>query len=259
MCGGDVKRPWGVGGAGRRSAALVGGVVFAVVSSCATDAPRPVAPASAAAPAPGFEASTDGAPADPLDDPHAPVEAVARAVQAQRRMKDEAFKQSADSPLPAARRAAFTGLNYFPFDARYRFVVKLEPCPPETVVETATTRPNDVRRYRCAGVFRFTVDGAPCSLLALTLDLGVPDAAADLFIPFRDATSGRETYAAGRYLQIRRRGAGAAYVLDFNQAFNPYCAYGGDYSCPIPPPENRLPVAIRAGEKLPSWGRRTQR
>ncbi len=189
---------------------------------------------------------------NPLDDPRATVEAVERATQAQRQLRDRAFKLDADSPLPPDRREAFTGLRYFPFDARYRFVVKLEPCPRTAIIETATTRPDDARRYRCAGVFRFTAEGVSCALLALTPDLGAPDAAPDLFVPFRDATAGKETYAAGRYLQLKRRGADEdEYVLDFNQAFNPYCAYGGNYSCPLPPPENRLPVPIRAGEKLP--------
>ncbi|MDW8217764.1 MAG: DUF1684 domain-containing protein [Acidobacteriota bacterium] len=224
--------------------------MLAVVSGCAPDAPRPMPPRLP--PPATAEAGAGGTPTNPLDDPRAPVEVVERAVQAQRQIKDQAFKVGKDSPLPANRRAAFQGLNYFPFDARYRFVVKLEPCPKADVIETATTRADDARRYRCAGVFRFTVDGVACSLLALTPDIGVPDAATDLFIPFRDATSGRETYAAGRYLQLKRRGADAEYVLDFNQAFNPYCAYGGEYSCPLPPPENHLPVAIRAGEKSPS-------
>ncbi len=239
------RRTEGWGLAGR--SLLVAGIVWSL-PGCATDAPRLVRPPAASA-----EAASGGALTQVLEDPLTPVEVAAQAILAQRQMKDRAFKQADDSPLPPDRRATFTGLNYFPFDARYRFVVKLEPCPQESRIETATTQSDDVRRYRCAGVFRFKVDNVPCTLLALTPDLGVPDAAPDLFIPFRDATSGQETYAAGRYLQLKRRSPEAAYVLDFNQAFNPYCAYGGNYSCPLPPPENHLPVAIRAGEKQPSW------
>jgi uncharacterized protein (DUF1684 family) len=73
----------------------------------------------------------------------------------------------------------------------------------------------------------------------------------ELFVPFRDATSGRETYGAGRYLEVEVRPANGTYraTLDFNLAYNPYCAYSPDYSCPIPPAENTLPVAITAGER----------
>ncbi len=233
-------------------ACLVGAAV--ILSGCAADAPRPVtAPPTSLATAPPAAPVTDASPEpplSPLDDPHAPVERVAQALLAQRELKDRAFRLDADSPIPPGQRKTFRGLTYFPFDASYRFVVRLEPCPKETAVEMATNRPGETRRYRCAGVFRFTVEGVACSLFVLTPDLGVPEAAADLFIPFRDTTAGKETYAAGRYLQLKRRPTNE-YVLDFNQAFHPYCAYGGNYSCPLPPPENHLPVAIRAGEKLP--------
>jgi len=108
---------------------------------------------------------------------------------------------------------------------------------------TNTGEQRDALRY---GFFEFTVDGQACRLQAYrTSDEGETP---HLFIPFRDATSGKETYAAGRYLELPENTSGV-YDLDFNLAFNPYCAYGGDYSCPFPPPENHLKVAIRAGEK----------
>jgi uncharacterized protein (DUF1684 family) len=222
----------------------VAGALAALVG-CTNDAPRPVVPSPPPAATPPASVSSN-----PLEDPDAPVEQVVQALLAQREMKDRTFKLDADSPLPPDQRKTFTGLSYFPFDPNYRFIVKLEPCAGETTVQMATNRPGETRRYRCAGVFRFTVEGVACSLLVLTPDLGVPEAAADLFIPFRDTTAGKETYAAGRYLQLKRRPTNE-YVLDFNQAFHPYCAYGGAYSCPLPPPENHLPVAIRAGERLP--------
>jgi uncharacterized protein (DUF1684 family) len=71
-----------------------------------------------------------------------------------------------------------------------------------------------------------------------------------LFVPFADETSGRETYGAGRYLDLDRTSTGI-YVIDFNTAYNPYCAYNPTYDCPVPPKENRLPLPIRAGEKMP--------
>jgi hypothetical protein len=80
-----------------------------------------------------------------------------------------------------------------------------------------------------------------------------------LFVPFTDLTSGTETYAAGRYMELDRTATGI-YTIDFNRAFHPYCYYNEDYDCPFPPPSNRLPVPVRAGEKLaqsniPSAGR----
>ncbi|MGQ9896895.1 MAG: DUF1684 domain-containing protein [Acidobacteriota bacterium] len=232
-------------------ACLLGSALL--LSGCISDAPRPVTTPPVTTPPPSMTPATSVTPdpsLSPLDHPQSSVERVAQALLVEREMKDRAFKLDADSPIPAERRQTFTGLAYFPFDASYRFVVKLEPCSTESTIEMATNHPGETRRYRCAGVFRFTVDGVACSLLVLTPDLGVPGAAADLFIPFRDTTAGQETYAAGRYLQLKRRPTNE-YVLDFNRAFHPYCAYNNSYSCPLPLPENHLPVAIRAGEKLP--------
>jgi uncharacterized protein (DUF1684 family) len=92
-----------------------------------------------------------------------------------------------------------------------------------------------------AGTVRFLVDGSEAALIAFQQG----DA---LFIPFRDATSGSDTYGAGRYVEAEGLGAGR-YLLDFNRAYNPYCAYNDDWRCPLPPTDNWLTVAIRAGEK----------
>lgn len=102
------------------------------------------------------------------------------------------------------------------------------------------------------GWVRFEVDGTPCRLAVYWLD----EYAGGIFIPFRDATSGTETYAAGRYLWDSAKGADLGYegdrlVLDFNYAYHPSCAYDAIWSCPLAPAENRLPIAIRAGERLP--------
>jgi uncharacterized protein (DUF1684 family) len=96
------------------------------------------------------------------------------------------------------------------------------------------------------GVLEFTLHGQPLRLSAF-VEVGQRDDR--LFVPFTDLTSGKETYQAGRYLDISRSATGV-YVVDFNLAYNPYCYYNPTYDCPYPPKENRLQVAIRAGEKI---------
>jgi uncharacterized protein (DUF1684 family) len=102
-------------------------------------------------------------------------------------------------------------------------------------------------RNSMVGTLEFTLKGQPMTLGAFV------EAGADvnrLFVPFSDMTSGTETYAAGRYLELDRTPTGI-YTIDFNKAFNPYCYYNDDYDCPYPPRESRLPLPIRAGERLP--------
>jgi uncharacterized protein (DUF1684 family) len=112
----------------------------------------------------------------------------------------------------------------------------------ERIVMPTTTGGEQV--YRRAGVVRFHVDGEPTQVT-----LYASDDTHDLFLPFRDATSGRETYGAGRYLEVEPPGPDGRVVIDLNYVYNPYCAYNPEWSCPIPPGENWLTVPIRAGEK----------
>ena len=99
-----------------------------------------------------------------------------------------------------------------------------------------------VQRYRRAGALTFEVSGQPAQITLY-------DAGDDgFFVPFRDATSGRETYGAGRYLEAEAQSDGLV-VVDFNEAYNPYCAYNARWTCPIPPSANWLQVPIRAGER----------
>lgn len=164
-------------------------------------------------------------------------------IERQRLEKDEFFKTDPRSPIPWAARSKMAGLEYFPVDPRYRFRVKLTryPKPEPVVLATSKGVPRNMVRY---GFFEFAVEGQPRRLQVYrSLD---PDPY--LFVPFRDATSGRETYGAGRYLDLEAR-TGDDYVLDFNVAYNPYCAYSNDYVCPFPPRENWLDIPIRAGEK----------
>lgn len=156
--------------------------------------------------------------------------------------KDSYLRTSPDSPLEGS---AFTGLNYYPPEARLRLEATLEPfATRETVfLETST---GDTQPYLRFGRSSFAVDAQPC-----TLTLYQPTYAAEerFFVPFRDATSGHETYGAGRYLEVSLLPDGRV-LLDFNYAYHPFCVYSARYRCPLPPAENRLSVAIRAGEKL---------
>jgi uncharacterized protein len=170
-------------------------------------------------------------------------------IAAQRAEKDRAFRQDATSPIPAAKRASFQGLGYFPIDPQYRLPASLEAAPSNPpVFFTMETSQHEPRRMQRIGTLRFAIAGAPYTLAAFSeTDEGAPNR---LFLPFYDQTNGAETYKGGRYLELDRTPTGL-YDLDFNRAYHPSCVYDPQYDCPVPPRENRLPVAIRAGERLP--------
>jgi len=139
----------------------------------------------------------------------------------------------------------YKGLKYFPVDFRYRYELPLTPIPrPDTVI-IMSTRGNPRRAVRI-GWFDFLVGRTRCRLEATRLlEPGVGEK--DFGIFFRDATTGKETYPVGRYVDAEPL-PGGRFILDFNLAYNPACAVSDHYNCPIPPRENRLKVAIRAGE-----------
>lgn len=159
-----------------------------------------------------------------------------------RAAKDRFFKEHPQSPLTDAQRAGFGGLRYFPERPDLRLALTVEPLAQESTIVMQTST-GDRQSYRRLGRLRFAVDGQEA---ALTL---FADEAGGLFLPFADALAGSETYGAGRYLEPEPLADGRV-LIDFNLAYNPYCAYNDDWSCPITPPENRLRVAIRAGERL---------
>ena len=103
------------------------------------------------------------------------------------------------------------------------------------------------KTFHRAGTFEFSVAGTAQRLVALASS-AVPEPGEELFIPFRDATTGKETYDIGRYLSVEYEGEGEGHLLDFNTATNPLCNYSPHYNCPLPPKENVVTVAIRAGE-----------
>ncbi|HVC33858.1 MAG TPA: DUF1684 domain-containing protein [Chloroflexota bacterium] len=156
--------------------------------------------------------------------------------------KDHFFAQSHGSPLTDKQRRRFAGLEYYPENPDLVIEAALEVSPDRGTLTLEATG-GDARTYRRAGIVHFTVDGKSAQLTLFEADEGER-----LFLPFRDATSGKETYGAGRYLEVSRPQDGCV-VVDFNYADNPYCAYNAHWSCPLPPHENWLAVPIRAGEK----------
>ena len=160
--------------------------------------------------------------------------------------KDAEFQKLSDYPIPNSRKADFLPLAYFPIDPVFNVPALLKPSTDSTIlyIPTSSGQPRAERR---AGTLEFTLQGQPMTLMAF-----VEADATDLnrlFVPFNDTTSGNETYAGGRYLDLIRNRTGV-YELDFNMAYHPYCVYNPLTECPYPPPENRLKVPIRAGERL---------
>jgi uncharacterized protein (DUF1684 family) len=180
---------------------------------------------------------------------HQPTVSYADAVTELRADKDEFFRTNHHSPVPEAERAAFTGLPYYPIDEALRFEeVVLEPYDGEEPVSFAIpTSDGKLRPAVRAGTFRFEVAGVPSRLTAYTFENQPDDGS--VFVPVLDATSGGETYGAGRYLDLEREEDGT-YTLDFNLLYHPSCVYDARFSCPLTPAENRLSVRIEAGERL---------
>jgi uncharacterized protein (DUF1684 family) len=162
--------------------------------------------------------------------------------------KDALFREHAQTPLTPEARASFEGLAYWPYDPDGRVVAEFEP-----ERDPAAADGGQHVAFTRIGTLRFELKGRPLSLGAHWIE----GYAGGLFVPFRDATSGSETYGGGRYLldSIKSADLGSdlsagTVVLDFNYAYHPSCAYDPRWPCPLAPPENRLPIPIRLGEKL---------
>jgi uncharacterized protein (DUF1684 family) len=156
--------------------------------------------------------------------------------------KDRVFAKDPHSPLTPEHRRTFRGLDYFAENPGLAIKASVDRKvePGEVRMGTSGGEEQVYQRY---GLVRFRVDDEPAQLTLYS-----SDDSDELFIPFRDATSGRETYGAGRYLELHAHGDDV--TIDFNYAYNPNCAYDPAWSCPLPPPENWLKVPIRAGEKV---------
>ena len=184
-------------------------------------------------------ACTSG-PSAPVD-PHAYVQTITEA----RAVKDKTFREEPE-PIPADKRNVLLPLRYYPPDPSYTAPAELKLANERPVFEMPTST-GKLRRMERVGVLEFSLRGQPMSLAAFVEE---GQALENLFVPFADLTTGKETYPAGRYLDIRPTSTGF-YNIDFNMAYNPTCAYNATYDCPYPPASNRLKVEIRAGEKAP--------
>jgi uncharacterized protein (DUF1684 family) len=169
-------------------------------------------------------------------------------IAAERASKERMFRESPDSPIPSGKQDEFLPLSYFPIDSAYTTpaVLNLSEDRPAFEMPTSTGK---LRKMERVGVLEFTLKGQSLSLGAF-VEAGT-SRITQLFVPFSDMTTGTETYAAGRYLDLQPTSTGL-YEIDFNRAYNPYCAYNESYDCPYPPPSNRLKVPVRAGERMPS-------
>jgi uncharacterized protein (DUF1684 family) len=158
-----------------------------------------------------------------------------------RREKDRFFALDSQSPLTLEQKKDFHGLNYFPENPTLRLEVQVEEFPKKDTIQMQTST-GGAQRYIRYGKFEFVVEGQTAALTIYASQDG-------FFLPFADSLAGTETYGAGRYLEPESLG-GDTFLVDFNLAYNPYCAYNDQWTCPVTPPENRLGVPIRAGEKL---------
>ena len=169
------------------------------------------------------------------------MEELASELESFRAEKNEFFGHDPQSPLTVQQKRDFHGLNYFPENPDLRLDVKVEELPIKERIEMQTST-GDVQVYFRHSRVRFPVDGQEAQLTIYEGDYG-------FFLPFVDSLAGKETYPAGRYLEPEPQ-PGGHFLIDFNMAYNPYCAYNEHWSCPLTPFENHLKVPIRAGEKI---------
>jgi uncharacterized protein (DUF1684 family) len=177
------------------------------------------------------------------------------AIMQYRADKDDYFRTGAGSPIPAADRASFAGLSYFPVDEAWILddLALVPYAGDEPVRFEIPTTDGRLRPAERAGVFHFDLAGTGHALTAYRL-AGVDGELHDsLFVPFLDATSGSDTYGAGRYLDLEPEDDGT-WTLDFNLAYHPSCVYDPRFSCPLTPAENRLAIRVEAGERLAAGG-----
>lgn len=163
---------------------------------------------------------------------------------------NEEFANPDESPLTADSLKTFKALPFYPIDTNFCIVTRFEPIisEPFEMATTTTRKP----LYKVFGKVTFVLLGDTLTLhIYQNQNLMTREGYENyLFLPFTDLTNGEETYPGGRYIDLRIP-LGEMITIDFNKAYNPYCAYNYKYSCPIPPAENALPVRITAGVKYP--------
>lgn len=181
----------------------------------------------------------------PISKEENPMERREEKIKIFREKKDRFFKEDAKSPLNESDRKKFKGLIYYPIDLKYSMIGSIEkyPTEPKPIYIILPTNKAMGRKYVKYGRFKFKWEG-----IEYVLQIYRPLAVSEVFLPFKDKTSGIETYEKGRYLYIEPMPGGKV-LIDFNRAYNPFCQYDEKYTCPFAPEENWLRIAIRAGEK----------
>lgn len=159
-----------------------------------------------------------------------------------REAKDSFIAKDPHSPLTKEQKREFGGLSYYEEQRDLRLELQPEAYPEQETIEMQTST-GGVSRFIRSDKISFDADGE-----SVQLTLYKDPESGDYFLPFADGTSGRETYGAGRYLDVQMLPDGKV-LVDFNYAYNPYCAYNDSWTCPITPPENRVNAPVRAGEK----------
>ena len=188
-----------------------------------------------------------GEKVDPLfpDVVNDPMEAREGKLKAFREARDQFFRNASRSPLREEDRKKFKGLYYYPIDLKYAMIGSIERYSTELkpYYTSLPTNKGKQKRYVKYGRFRFKLEGRE-----YVLEIYRPLGGEELFLPFKDETSGGETHPEGRYLDIERMPGGKV-LIDFNRAYNPFCEYNEKYTCTTAPEENWLEVPIRAGER----------
>ena len=163
--------------------------------------------------------------------------------------KDSIFVHASGSPLRDEDKVSFSGLKYFPYADDLSFsgpIIRFEKADSTQIY---ATKEGDIRPAIALGYFPFEYKGTSYKLQIYKLYSKQDPEKSFLFLGFSDKTTGSETYSAGRYIDLQENPENY-YVVDFNYAYNPYCAYNDRYSCALPPAENNLPFEVTAGEKI---------
>lgn len=166
-------------------------------------------------------------------------------IQKERERQFRFLRFNIDSPLEEDQKSELTSLSFYPIDMTYRVRAKMVPVEDRRMLEIPMTD-GTVEKYLKHSYAEFQLDGQPLRLLLL--QAAKESDKRNFFLAFADATSGAETYGGGRYINLRQDGKNSI-TIDFNMAYNPYCAYNPNYACPLPPRENILEIPIRVGEK----------